>query len=556
MNDVRQYLYSKGFKWTEVRRHGGQNAVMNCPFCNPPDTEKKFAVLIETGAFKCLHQNRCGVSGSFWELQKMLGDSPQRLNSERSVSPAKKHEYKPIKAHAEKLSDNVLNYLRGRGFKDEIIKQFKIGQKDDNTVAYPFFKGGKVVNVKYRSIKEKKFWSEEGGEPVLFNRDAVEGETLYITEGQDDCIALAHYGIGGTSVPNGTGDERWIEHEWDFLQQFKTIILLFDNDGAGYEAVQSVVNRLGKWRCYHVILPEKDINECLTKGVTIEALTEAMMNPVEFNDKRVSSAMSMAEDLVEYSKDDRKLYGIPTASKGLNKIIKGWRPKEVTVWTGNSGSGKSTQLNLEIINLLKRKEKALSASLEMPPMSYLRWAIMQHTGQMEQSESLIRGTLEEIGHNWYIFNHRGVVVEDVLMDAFEFAARKYGVRHFVIDSLMKVQLKGREELKAEKDFAARLTDFADEFDCHVHLVAHPRKGYKDTDRPDKVDVAGSGNITNQAHNVITMYRYTEEQKKAAYSRGGSVPDNVLTVKKNREWGMEGSVDFVFQPDCKRLVEVI
>jgi twinkle protein len=552
--DVRQYLYSKGFKWKEVRRTGGQNAIMNCPFCG--DTEQKFAVLIETGAFKCMHLNRCGVSGSFWELQKMLGDAPQRLNSERTVQVARKVSYKKINAHADPLSAKVLEYLHGRGFKDEIIKQFKIGQKDNDTVAYPFFKSGKVVNVKYRSIKEKKFWSEESGEPVLFNRDSVEGETLYITEGQDDCIALAHYGIIGTSVPNGTGDERWVEHEWDFLQQFKTIILLFDNDAAGYEAVQSIVNRLGKWRCYHIILPEKDINGCLAKGVTQEALTEAMMNPVEFNDKRVTSAISMVDELIEYSKDERKLYGIPTASKGLNKLIKGWRPKELTVWTGNSGSGKSTQLNLEIISLLKRKEKALTASLEMPPLSYLRWAVMQYVGQMEQSESIIRATLEEIGYNWYTFNHRGAVVEDVLMDAFEFAARKYGVRHFVIDSLMKVQLKGREELKAEKDFCARLTDFADEFDCHVHLVAHPRKGFKDTDRPDKVDVAGSANITNQAHNVLTMYRYTEEQKKAAYAKGGSVPDSVLTVKKNREWGLEGSVDFMFQADCKRLVEVI
>lgn len=554
--DVRQYMYSKGFRWKEARRPSGNNGIMNCPFCQ--DREKKFAINMETGAFKCNHENKCGVSGSFWEFQKMLGDTPRRLNDDRYVAPVKKPEYKPVKVQAKALSGQILDYLHGRGFKDEIIKQFKLGQNPEgNAVMYPFYRGGKVVNVKYRAIAEKKFWNSEGGEPVLFNRDAAaEGEVLYITEGQDDCIALAHYGIVGVSVPSGVGDQRWIEHEWDYLERFKTIVLMFDNDAAGYEAVQTVANRLGKWRCYQVMLPEKDVNECLIKGIPAEDVIDCILNPIEFGNKQVKSAASFTDEIIAFKENPEMLYGINVGIKGLEKIIRGWRPQEMSVWTGNPGSGKSTLLNMIIINLLGNGEKCMSASLEMPPKSYILWALMQYTGEMEPSRDQIKAAMNDIGHNWYILNYRGEIKEDLLMDAFEFAARKHGVKHFIIDSLMKITLKDADEYKGQKDFAKRLTDFAAEYDCHVHLVAHPRKGQKDTDKPDRVDISGSANVTNMAHNVFALYRFTEDQKATARAKSQPIPDAILTVKKNRAWGSEGTVNFDFVTNCKRFVECI
>ena len=55
---------------------------MNCPFCSPPDTEKKLNVKTETGLWRCWHENRCGKSGTFWEFQKELGDELQDLQEQ------------------------------------------------------------------------------------------------------------------------------------------------------------------------------------------------------------------------------------------------------------------------------------------------------------------------------------------------------------------------------------------------------------------------------------------------------------------------------------------
>jgi twinkle protein len=192
----------------------------------------------------------------------------------------------------------------------------------------------------------------------------------------------------------------------------------------------------------------------------------------------------------------------------------------------------------------------------MPPKNYIRWAIRQYTGTEFINEKDVNDTLNAIGPYWYIFDIVGAVMSESLLDAFEFAARKYGIKHFFIDSLMRVSFKERDEIKAHKEFCEKLVNFYSEYDCHVHLVAHPRKGYKDTDQPDKVDVGGTGQITNLAHNVLSFYRYTEEQKEKAQYKGYTLPDNILSIKKNREWGTEGNIKFAFSASSKKFTEIV
>lgn len=546
--DIRNYLSGKGFTWKEKRGTNGIEAEMNCPVCK--DTEKKFSINLDTGLFNCWHKNKCGVSGSFWEFQKMMGDTPKRLDSMISIAPAKPITYKPVTVRGKRISTTVENYLHSRGFKDEIIKEFRLGQNDEGTaVMYPFFKEGKVVNVKYRAIAEKKFWNEKDGEPCLFNRDmCAGGETLYITEGQDDCIALKHYGIDAVSVPGGTGDMRWIEHEWDYLNGFKYIYLLMDNDQAGQNAVDEIVKRLGKWRCYQVMLPEKDANECLKKNVPIDVLGKCLTTPIEYHHEHVKPALFFVDQIIQHMKTDKNLYGVSTGFAGIDKILKGWRQGEFSVWTGNSGSGKSTFINQIVLNLIDRQERCLTASLEMAAKNYLRWAVIQHLQKEEITEDDIKIALKTIGSKWYIFNISGEAGEDIILDAFEFAARKYGIKHFFIDSLMRVNIKDRDEYRGQKEFCTRLVNFAQEYNCHVHLVAHPRKGASDHETPDKVDVAGTAHITNMAHNVFILYRIQEEKKK------DDSADNIFYIKKNREFGFEGKIMLNFKSEHKLFLE--
>jgi len=221
---IREYLRGKRFRWQEKQRNGKTEAVMNCPFCG--DTQKKFAINLSTGAFNCFHENSCGVQGSWWDFQRDLGDEPRQLDSEKSFYQHTKPTYQKPKPKTQKPESKVIEYLKGRGFTDETIKHFKIGQHNGDTVMIPFLKNGEVVNVKYRGLEKKDMWTEKNAEPVLFNRDNIKTNELIITEGEYDCMALHQYGIPSVSVPNGVNDFRWLDNEWEWLEKYTTIIFV------------------------------------------------------------------------------------------------------------------------------------------------------------------------------------------------------------------------------------------------------------------------------------------------------------------------------------------
>ena len=73
------------------------------------------------------------------------------------------------------------------------------------------------------------------------------------------------------SVPSGCTNLEWIDHCWDWLEKFQSIVLFGDNDGPGRKMVREVVRRLDAARCSVVEeypdrpdgTPCKDANEIL-----------------------------------------------------------------------------------------------------------------------------------------------------------------------------------------------------------------------------------------------------------------------------------------------------
>jgi twinkle protein len=547
MITVRDYLIQKGIQF----KMRGDEAVSNCPFC--PDKDRKFSVNVKSGAYRCFHENSCGVSGSFVDLQKRFGDQPKRLNEKSPfISSKKPKNYAKPKTVIAPVSSPVMEYLeKTRSFTKETISYFKIGAKGEDTVEIPFYKDGILVNVKYRSIKEKsKMWQEKEAEPVLFNRDNIMGDRLIICEGEYDCMALHQYGISGAvSVPSGAGNFDWVENEWDYLDTFSQVILCFDNDNAGNTKSRELVAKIGSWKCKGAILPHKDANECLMKGVLKEKIVECIDFAKDYAPAILSKPSDFAEEIKETFRNPDKLNGTKTAWPKLTKVLGGWRSEELTVWTGRSGAGKSTILNQVVLQLAGEGINSCIASLEMPAKSYLRWAIVQYQGNWNPSDSGIDSALKFMDDKLYIVNTHEEIKESDLFDVFEYAARRHNCRHMIIDSLVRVVLEEKEELEAQKAFVSKLVSFCKKFSCHVHLVAHPRKGMKDSDRPDKSDVKGNSAITDLAHNVISLWRPEDDG-----SNEDPHGDVLMQVLKNREIGTTGKIRMKFDKGTKRFTD--
>jgi len=545
MLDVGEYLSKKGFQFTAIQRPSGLNYIMNCPFCE--DHERKFAINATSGAYKCMHENKCGEQGSIWDFQKKLGDQPERMTKVHYDKPVKVDYVKP-KVHAHKVDNGIETWLNKRKITKKAMISFKLGQKDANTLMLPYFKDGELVNIKYRTLTDKKMWNEKNAEPVLYNRDNATGTELTICEGELDAIALAIYGINAVSVPNGTSDLRWIENEWEWLEKFSKINLIMDNDKAGQKAVKEIVTRLGEWRCYNVILPKKDANDCLVEGITSEVMVSCLENAEEFNMTNLTDTSSFIKAVID--RHNNTELGVETPFRKLDNLLKGLRPQELTVLSGNSGAGKSTLLNQFILQLARKGHKSCMASLEMPPEAYLEWVVQQESYQGEVTNASITNILTRLKDYFKIIDVDAELTPSALFDYWEFAAKKYGVKYFFLDSLMRINLEGRNEYAEQKKFVSDLTTFSKKHKCHIFLVAHPRKGETDQKTPGKVDIAGTANITNLAHNVLMIWRTTPEARKLAEEKGKTLSDAVLYLKKNRTYGMEGIIPLSFNYDKK------
>lgn len=553
MRLISEYLAAKGYEW----RRRGDNAIMNCPFCD--DKERKFAINLKTGCYNCLHLNNCGKKGNFYDFQRALGDEPERMYPKTGFAEwSRKKTFTLPKTKLVKPTQDATDYLHARGISDATIHYFHIKSLRPGVVSFPYYRDGEIINIKHMMIEridgKKKMWSETGAEPILFNRDNIIGEEITICEGEIDCMSLVQCGIPAVSVPMGAKNFDWLESEWEYISMFNRIYLCFDNDKVGQEAENTLVQKLGSWRCFHVSLPKKDANECLTSGINQEVILECFANATDYQPSLLALPSDFRDDIQDLFKNPDALNGTKTPWASLDDLLKGWRSEELTVWTGRGGSGKSTIINQVVIDLAKKGERSCIASLEMPAKRYIRWAVVQYLGNHNPAPRRIDDALTWFTGKIYIVNTFEEIEPGPLLDVFEYAARRHHIKHFVVDSLMRVVLSGKDTNSAQKDFVSSLVSFAKKFSCHIHLVAHPRKGLTDQDKPGKVDVSGSGDITNLSHNVLSVWRPDQDYKDDAIRHGKVPSDLVLFVKKNREFGIEGKIKLWFDVAAKTYRE--
>ena len=165
-------------------------------------------------------------------------------------------------------------------------------------------------------------------------------------------------------------------------------------------------------------------------------------------------------------------------------------------------------------------------------------------GRRRPAQAYIRAVGAWLRTRCWFFNLIGSAKLDRLLEVFTYASKRYGVRHFVIDSLMMIDVPvdGPGALSAQKIAVQKLTDFAKRHGAHMHLVAHPRKGRDDGGIPGKMDVAGSADITNAADNVFVVWRNKKDEAAVnqddpaaveAWQKKMAEPDAKLILSKSR-----------------------
>lgn len=501
-----------------------------CPKCSESRKHKSDPCLSVTmtspfeGVYNC---HNCGWKGAIGKVQE------------------KRVEYRMPDVNLTGISDERVEWFAKRGISKSTLMRFKVGmaQKESKSgkqyevLSFPYFREGKLVNVKYRfdyekdGKKEKTFSMEEGAELVFFNLDSLKDvDTCYIVEGEIDCLSMyeAWPSVACVSVPNGAskGSQKleYLDNCWSHFEAMKTIVIATDGDAPGLALRDELARRLGKERCFFVRYPNgcKDLNEVLIafgKDVVQQITEEVSPFPIE-GIREVSD--------FEYEIDNIYENGYPTGEKIQHVEFDQhltFRKGEMTTITGIPNSGKSEFVD-EIMHRLALHAGWRSGlfSAENPSVLHFSKIAERHVGKkLFSTNSAYKMTSEElyqakqfVAEHYYFVDSKDITitVDYLIAKAKELVLRR-GISAFLIDPWNYIDHNrpvNLTETEYISQVLSKLGNAAKALDIHIFLIAHPTKLPKDKktgkyEVPTLYNISGSAHFFNKTDNGITVYRH-------------------------------------------------
>lgn len=160
-------------------------------------------------------------------------------------------------------------YLSTRGITERVQTSFKIGyDKRGNAIAMPWFdKDGKIINIKFRKVAEKKFYYAEGQaiRNHLYGLNFIHKMNLkraYIVESEIDCLYLWSCGVPAIAIGGSNLTQQ--QRRLILLSPLEELVIATDNDEVGDKVKRFIIkNLLGSIELYEFPFPagRKDINE-------------------------------------------------------------------------------------------------------------------------------------------------------------------------------------------------------------------------------------------------------------------------------------------------------
>lgn len=543
-----------------------------CPFCShlrkPVHQKTKCAkVWIVAEDFATYNCFNCGQHGD--------------------VKPDKAHYKSPTYAKPEIKADihsvaNIMTFVSDRGL-SRTTAEYLGWYYDNEKIAFPFFKCGEIVNVKYRGLKEKNFLQEKNPEPVLYNYDNAFNElknhngTLIIVEGEVDCATMVEAGYKNcVSLPAGSDSQvrekgqggtrfDFLKCSAPLLESAKRIILALDADAPGQAMTQSLINMLptGKvytvdWSVYDV--PGKDANDFWRKEKTI--IKDAIEKAKLVGGNTITKAIDDPQRLEEYMLNGVQ-GGYKTGFYEMDKFVT-FMPGDFVSVTGFPGSGKSTWMTCLMLNMTAMHElRCMYCGFENPKDQIVSRLLQTLIGKPTFGGNV--DAIEEGRKHYSFLNEHFLLLDDTteimsvdkLLTTIQGAIDNIGVDIVVIDPFNKLEFSRTKDQSGDIGVVLnKLIAFAHKNKVLMFLVAHPTKPPSEKrqigsqDIPSGFDIAGSANFQNMSDVVISVHR--KQDKDGIKSKSTRV-----TVSKWRfgERGREGSAYFEFDPYSARFVRI-
>ena len=473
-----------------------------CPKCS--DTrknkrDKSLSVDIDQGLFNC---HNCGWSGTTKFQKKPEFIKPRKID----VS----------------LSKELINWFESRKISESTLVHWKIGEskeyfpqvgKERRAVNFNYYREKELVNVKFRDA-EKNFKMVSGAELIFYGLDNIkEMDTVYIVEGEMDALSLHECGIYSVcSVPNGAskGNARleYLDNCFEYFKEKKQIVLCTDNDEAGLELRNELARRFGAYRCKYVEFGDfKDANEVLIeKGA--QALRDFIKDSKNFPLEGVLNINDIWQNVLNFNENGIKNYsiGLPNSDSYFKLALGEW-----TVVTGIPNSGKSDVVDQICCNMAVNYDMrcAMFAPESFPYEGHIK-RIANKLNEKNCDNTDLNNTKDFIEDHffWIKIDLENLSLEGIL-NAFRELVFQKGINVVVIDPWNMLDHSAQRDHSYIGKALSQITQFCQQTNTHLFLVAHPRKiesengSYK---KPTLYDISGSADFFNKAYNGMIVFR--------------------------------------------------
>ena len=516
-----------------------------CPQCSHGRRKRNdpcLAVTINADSVEAVwHCHHCDWSGT----TKWNNPGEQLPIRSRRGAPVR-----PNKDAIERPTVEVMRWFAERSIPLEVVQRNRIGFVRQHympqlkakvaCIAFPYYRCGEVINIKYRALAEKAFAQVKDAEKILYGLDDIVGtEDAIIVEGELDKLALEVAGYCNViSVPDGAPQKlrenpRDEDVKFEYLRncgaQLETItgkfILAVDNDGQGKVLEEELARRIGKERCWRVRWPDSNDAPCKDANETLvmhgpEVLRECIERAEPYPITGLYRASDYAEEYWALYGEERRS-GASTGWSSLDEFMT-IAPRQLSVVTGIPNHGKSEFLDALLVGLAKRNGWHVAmCSFENQPPQHMTKLAEKYLGlpfrdgptrRMTQADA--KTALDWLDEHFFFIraDDDAPATVDWILERARAAVLRYGSNALVVDPYNEIEHR-RPPNVTETEFISQMLGkmkrFAQNHEVHVFIVAHPAKPVRDGGKisvPTLYDIAGSANWANKADLGWTVHR--------------------------------------------------
>jgi len=371
------------------------------------------------------------------------------------------------------------------------------------------------------------------------------GRKLTITEGEIDCLTVSQV-VGDNkypvvSLPSGAQNAKaMFKKHMDWLNSFEEIVLMFDMDKVGQEAVEACSHILPIGKVKVAKLPLKDPNEMLVQG-RIKELVSAFWDAKVWRPDDIICGTELYERLTTTKVFDT----VPYPFEGLNQKTHGLRKGEIATFCAGSGIGKSQVCKEIAYHILTNTDKkigyiALEESIERTANSIigLHMDKLLHLEPIAVDDAYTQAYNDTVGSGrFFLYDHWGSMESDNLLNHIRYMCKALEVEYIVLDHLSIVVsgLGDGDERRMIDNIMTKLRALVEETKVGLILVSHLKRpqgtGHEDGGRTHLSQLRGSAGIAQMSDICCGLER--NQQSEDAANR------TTVRVLKNRFSGDTG-----------------